>query len=161
MSCALNDSSYFFIMSNQRIKSDCIQRTYEDYRRLYPIGYALLEKQNVRKLAAEARVQEMDAAAALWRVYTQIYMPTVSGTVWSDKSAYSPAQWQLSLYASALAYLQRRADENERLRRVYARVQTKPVLEARQINAREIFRSRETPGIAATVYTLPWGDLQP
>lgn len=161
MSCALNDSSYFFIMSQQRIKGDCIQRTHEDYQRLYPIGYALLSKDNVRALAGAVAVPEMDAAAALWRVYTQVYMPTVSGTLWSDKSAYLPAQWIASLNASALAYLQRKADEDERLRRVYARVQTKPILEARQTNAREVFRSREIPGMSGTVYTSPWGDLEP
>ena len=141
-------------MSGQRIKSDCIQRTYEDYQTLYPIGYALLDKSNVRKLATQTGVLEMDAAAALWRVYTQVYMPTISGSLW-----YAPKrtakEWIDSLYVSAGDYLARKADEDLRLRRVYARIQTEPVLESRQVNPRQTFRSREVPGIAATIYDIP------
>lgn len=155
MSCSLNDASYFFTMSTQRVKGDCIQHTYEDYQRLYPVGYALLDKRNVRQLAATAGVVDMTAASALWRVYTQIYMPTITGRLWNGPEL-STQQWLDSLYSSALSYLARKADEDERLRRVYARLQTKPVLEARQVNPRPVFRDREVPGIGATTYNSPY-----
>jgi hypothetical protein len=152
MSCAINDASYFFVMSGQRIKSDCIQRTYENYAQLYPVGYALLDKNLVRKLAQQTDVPEMDAAAALWRVYTNVYMPTVAGSLWGAEQRLTQQQWLEKLYLSAVNFLARKADEDQRLRRVYARVQTQPVLERPQTNPREVFRSREIAGIAPTVY---------